>query len=128
MLYYFKGLVGSCSTTELLLVLPILLGLVRQVVPQTFLECLSPLGSWSEVFLKRRRFLILKIKRNITYNFYQDAVFLLDLAVSRSGACVTYYECAPLKKGAVFKLYPLLRTVLQHSSDALGQLAQELTI
>ena len=119
MLFDLKNLVASSSATELLLMLPQLLVLVRQVVPQTFLECLCPLGSWRDVFLKRRRFLILKIKRNITYNFYQDAVFLLDLAVSRSGARVTYHECAPLKKGIVVELYPLLRTVLQHSSDAL---------
>ena len=95
MLFDLKNVAASCSSTELLLVLPILLGLVRQVVPQTFLECLSPLGSWREVFLKRR-FLILKIKRNITYNFYQDAVFLLDLAVSRSMTCVTRQETAPV--------------------------------
>ena len=107
--------------------LPQLYGLVGQVVRQTFLECLSPLGSWREVFLKRR-FLILKIKRNITYNFYQDAVFLLDLAVSRSTTFVTNDDSAPLQEGGVVELSPLLQNVLQHSSDALKQLAQELTI
>ena len=59
------------------------------------------------------------MERNITYNCNQDAVFLLDPAVGRSTTCVTFDVRAPLKKGVVDELSPLLRTVLQHSSDAL---------
>ena len=68
------------------------------------------------------------MERNITYNCNQDAVFLLDPAVGRSTTCVTSDKRCPLQEGGIVELSPLLRTVLQHSSDALKQLAQELTI